>query len=181
LTTEHFSISAAPPAPSAKPVYDDILALRNVMVAPQFDQRSLVYRTGETSYEEDPYAEWLIPPERMLGVGVRQWLRAGNFFRDVAEPNSYVLATRTAELQIMELCGDFRKPDEPAALLTFRFILLEPDGERPGGSGKAVLVREFSKRPRLRTRTAAAVVQALEQALNESLSELGADLARGQK
>src|SRR5262245_42147517 len=98
LTVERFSISPSPAAPAKAPVFDEVLAVRNVFVAPQFEGRFLVYRLGESAYETDPYAQWLVTPERMLGGAVRRWLRGSGLFRDVAEPNSELPASRWGEV-----------------------------------------------------------------------------------
>ena len=46
------------------------------------------------------------------------------------------------------------------------------------GVGDIALARHYTRRVRLRDRTAAGVVQGLQQALNETLTELKGDLAK---
>ncbi|HKX61691.1 MAG TPA: hypothetical protein VJS65_07600 [Verrucomicrobiae bacterium] len=177
LSKEQFLISV-PAADVAgqpdNPKMDDILHLGAVTVAPEFEGRSLVYRISETGYEFDAYAEFLIPPDRMIGGSARTWLRGAGLFGEIAEPNSRVPATRLAELHVSEMYGDFRKADDAAAVFTMRFVLLAKAtaNTEPG----VALSKNYSRRVRLKERTAAAVVDGLQQAFREALTELAADL-----
>jgi len=177
LSKENFLISARAADVTAKPGQprmDDILNLGAVTVAPEFEGRSLVYRISETGYEFDAYAEFLIPPDRMIGGATRTWLRSAGLFREIAEPNSRIYATRAAELHVTEMYGDFRKTDDAAAVFTMRFVLLAKAtaNTEPG----VALSKNYSRRVRLKERTAAAVVNGLQQAFREALTELAADL-----
>src|SRR5690348_13807012 len=51
-----------------------VLAIRRLSVAPPFASQSFVYRTGEFSYEQDPYAQFLVPPEDDLQEPLRGYL-----------------------------------------------------------------------------------------------------------
>ena len=177
LSKENFLISARAAEGAGKPGQprmDDILNLGVVTVAPEFEGRSLVYRISEAGYEFDAYAEFLIPPDRMIGGATRTWLRSAGLFGEIAEPNSRVPATRLAELHVSEMYGDFRKADDAAAVFTMRFVLFTKataDTE-PG----VALSKNYSRRVRLKERTAAAVVDGLQQAFREALNDLAADL-----
>src|SRR5579863_3067298 len=45
-----------------------VLAIRKLDVAAPFDGRTMVYRTGESVFVRDPYAEFLENPRDTLGV-----------------------------------------------------------------------------------------------------------------
>ena len=49
----------------------NLVALRRVSISPLFQSRSFTYRTAENSYEQDPYAGFLIPPEQALAESIR--------------------------------------------------------------------------------------------------------------
>src|SRR5512133_3403497 len=52
-----------------------VLAIRSLTVEPPFDGPSLIYRTGEFSYERDSYANFLVSPAQSLVVPVREYFR----------------------------------------------------------------------------------------------------------
>src|SRR5580765_398220 len=72
-----FSSPADPPSTNAQ---TNIVALSRVSISPLFQSRSFTYRTAENSYEQDPYAGFLIAPERALGEAIRASMRAGGAF-----------------------------------------------------------------------------------------------------
>ncbi len=171
----HKELFLVAPAPSAgakesTPRSQEIVRLSPVTVAAPFTGRSLVYRVSETGYEIDPYAEFLVTPDRMLDGAVRQWLRRTGAFQEVLDPGSQVLPSRQAELHVTEFYGDFRSAAEPAGVVTLRLTLLPARGGP--GAAAAPVTREVTRRVRANARTATAVVESLQQALGEALSEL---------
>lgn len=186
LRQQQFLIAPVPPAPAgvaaarARPVVDDIVELRRVNVAPAFAGRPLVYRVSDAGYETDPYAGFLIDPERMLEGAVREWWRAAGTFRGVTDADSQVGATRLAELHVLEFYGDFRPGQGPAAMVTMRLNLLDKARREPG-VGRPPVTLAVSRRVSLRDRTAESVVEGLQRALGEALAVLDGELgdARG--
>ena len=74
LHKQTFTFGAPPTASGGAVAGDRVLGIRSLRIAPPFDGRSLVYRTGEFSYVRDPYAEFLDPPEEEMMAPVRGWL-----------------------------------------------------------------------------------------------------------
>ena len=154
---------------------DGVLLVASCNVSPLFSGRSLVYRTGENSYEQDPSAGFLIPPAEDFGIAVRQYLRSGAAFRDVVEPGGILPPDRLAEVQVTELYGDFRATDRPTAVLTIRFKFI-----RAGGEGKPPMVfleKLATRSVPLREKTAVGVVAAWNQGLAEIMNEVAAGLS----
>jgi uncharacterized lipoprotein YmbA len=149
------------------------LAARLVAVAPPFDGKALVYRTGENEYERDPYAELVVAPDRALAMPIRARLRNAGVFANVIEPGSALTPDRTLEGYVTEFYGDFRKPEAPAAVLSLRFVLLRREGDR---SASVILQKDYSRRVPLSDRTATALVAGWDRALDEILTELVSDL-----
>src|SRR5882724_6897686 len=85
----------APPIPGAR-----ILSIRTLQVAVPFDSRFLVYRTGEFSYQHDPYAEFLVSPVEDLALPIRGWMRNSGAFSAVAENNSALKPNLVAEISV---------------------------------------------------------------------------------
>src|SRR5467141_407570 len=124
-----FSLPADPPTTNAQ---TNIVALNRISISPLFQSRSFTYRTAENTYVQDPYAGFLIPPERALAEPIRAWMRTSGVMGRVVEPGSRLTPTLVAEVFINELCGDFRKASQPVAAMEIHFILYEVNGDTPG-------------------------------------------------
>src|SRR5438093_2751909 len=117
-----FSLPADPPTTNTQ---TNIVALSRVSISPLFQNRSFTYRTAENSYEQDPYAGFLIPPERALAEPIRAWIRASGVFGRVVEPGSGLAPTLVVEVSVNELYGDFRKTSQPVGIMEIHFICYE--------------------------------------------------------
>jgi len=173
LNIQTFTFSA--PAISATNVVanDRVLGIRNLQIAPPFDGRSLVYRTGEFSYVRDPYAEFLELPAEELIAPMRGWLRADGCFSAVVEEGSAVKPNTLVEIGVTQLFGDFRRPERSVAAITVRFVFLDAANGVPGN---AILQREYSRSIPLSAPTAAALMKGWNQGLAEILAEVASDL-----
>jgi uncharacterized lipoprotein YmbA len=164
----------APAIPSAKAVAGDrVLGIRKLQIAPPFDTRSLVYRTGEFSYVRDPYAEFLDSPDEELLAPVRGWLRRDGGFGAVVEAGGALKPNTLVEINVTQLFGDFRQSKSPTAILTMRFVFFDA---RNGIPGTAILQQEYSRSITLKSASAAALVQGWNQALGEILTEAASDV-----
>ena len=152
-----------------------VVSIRSLRVAAPFDDRSLVYRVGDFSYDADPYAEFLVTPADSLRPPIRSWMHQSELFGTVVEPGSALKPNTMAEITVLELYGDFRRPSEPAAVLTLRFVLLDSPAGIPG---KLAFEGEYSRRVSLKAKTAQALMAGWNEALNQILAQLGSDLRR---
>lgn len=150
-----------------------VVSIRSLRVAAPFDERSLMYRVDDFSYNADPYAEFLGSPAETLSTPIRRWIAQSGLFQTVVEPGSALRPNSMAEITVLELYGDFRRSSAPAAILTLRFVLLDsPDGI----PGKLAFQGEYSRRVLLKGRTPTALMAGWNEALNSILAELGANL-----
>ena len=152
-----------------------MISIRSMRVAAPFDDRSLVYRLGDFSYEADPYAEFLLPPAESLRAPIRSWMRESDLFRTVVEPGSALKPNTMAEITVVELYGDFRRPPEPAAVLTLRFVLLDAPNGIPE---KLAFEKEYSRRVLLKAKNGSTLMSGWNDALNQILAQLASDLRR---
>jgi len=155
---------------------EGLLAVKAPVIAPPFDGKSLVYRTGEDSYEQDPYAEFLVPPSRSLARPIRAYLRKSGAFQEVIEAESALKPDSRVEIHATELYGDFRKTTNAAAVLTLRVIFFEG---APGTAGKPKLQMDCSRRIVLKERTAPALVAGWNKALEQIFGEVTSALKSG--
>jgi len=152
-------------APEAATGSNYVLAIKRITVAAPFAGQSFVYRTSEFSYEQDPYAQFLVSPEEGLAEPLRAWFRNSGIFRAVTEAGSARKALIAAEVTMQELYGDFRDRARPAAVLTVRMTFLD------ARSGAVLVERNFSRRVPLKARTAAALMAGWNEALEQIVSE----------
>src|SRR5215831_4125819 len=142
-----FSTAADPPATNAT---TNIIALSRVAISPLFQSRSFTYRTGENAYKQDPYAGFMIPPERSLGESIRSSMRASGVFGRVVQPGSSLIPNVVAEVFINELYGDFRNPSQPIGKMKIHFICYEVES---GAAGDIILDKVYAYETQLKEKT----------------------------
>jgi hypothetical protein len=152
-----------------------VLRIRSVQIEPPFDGRSLVYRTGESSYDRDPYAEFLIPPTEGLVPSIcRGWLESGTF-QAVADAGSALKPDTLVEIRVSQLYGDFQQPGNASAVLAMRFLFFDAP---KGVPEKVLLQKEYSRSIPLKARTADALMEGWNQALAQILDAAALDFRR---
>jgi ABC-type uncharacterized transport system auxiliary subunit len=166
---------ASPADPPADHTQTNVVALSRVSISPLFQSRSFTYRTAENSYEQDPYAGFLIPPERALAESIRASLRAGGAFGRVVEPGSGLVPTLVAEVSVNRLYGDFRQPSKPVATMEIHFICYEVQDWTPG---RVVLDKVCARETPLAGKTPAALMAAWDIDLREIMKEINSEYAK---
>jgi hypothetical protein len=167
-----FSLPAEPPITNAQ---THIVALSRVSISPLFQSRSFTYRKAENTYEQDPYAGFLVPPERALAEPIRAWMRASGVFGRVVEPDSGLTPTLLAEVSITELYGDFRQASRPLGRMEIHFICYEV---KDGDPGRIVLDRLCARETPLARRTPDALMTAWDTDLREIMEEIDSEYAK---
>ena len=173
LHKQTFTFNAPAISPGKVVAGDRVLGIRRLQVAPPFDERSLVYRTGDFSYVRDPYAEFLDSPDEDMMAPVRGWLRANGGFRAVVENGSALPPNEMVEINVTQLFGDFRQREHPVAVMAMRFVFFDAPNGVPG---KPILQKEYSRSIPLSAPTAAALVEGWDQALAGILAEVSLNL-----
>jgi len=167
-----FSLPADPPSANAQ---TNIVVLHRVSISPLFQSRSFTYRTAENSYEQDPYAGFLVAPERALAEPVRAWMRASGLFGRVVEPGSGLTPNLVAEVSINELYGDFRTAARPVGKMEIHFICYEVRDDNPG---RIVLDKVRGHETPLVRKTPDALMAAWDADLREIMEEINSDYAK---
>lgn len=149
-----------------------VLEIRTLQIAPPFDGRSLIYRTGEFSYQRDPYAEFLgLPAEGLVGP-VSEMLRRDGGFSEVVQPGSAVQPDALVEITISQLYGDIRKRRSPFAVLAMQLTFVDATNGLPG---RVILQRNYSRRIPISSTTPAVLMEGWNQALVGILAEATSD------
>src|SRR5579884_1277295 len=116
IKRETFAI-ATPPLANVARTNGPVLFVQRVSVAAPFDTPSLTYRTGEFSFERDPYAGFLDSPAASFGEPIRVYLHNAGLFRVVTGADSALRPDLQLETFIEQLEGDFRDRTRPTAVL----------------------------------------------------------------
>ena len=167
-----FSVPAAPPSSG---VLTNVVALKRVSVSPLFQSQSFTYRVGENAYEHDPYAGFLIPPERAVAEAMRNSMRNSGAFGNLSEPGSELIPNVVIEAAVTELCGDFRQPSHAVGLMEIHFVVYEA---HDGFSGRILVNKTYSHESTLSQKTPAELMAAWETDLREILENLKSDFAK---
>lgn len=167
-----FSLPADPPTTNCNQV---ITAVSRVSISPIFQSRSFTYRTGENSYEQDPYAGFLIPPERALAESIRASMRATGAFGTVLEPGSGITPTLILEICITELYGDFRKASQPVGTMGLHVICCEVQDGLPR---RVVFDKSWSHETPLTRKAPGALMAAWDADLLEIITEINSEYAK---
>jgi hypothetical protein len=157
---------------------DRVLGVRTMHIASPFDGRSLVYRTGEFSFERDPYAVFLGPPAEGLEAPVCGLLRAAGCFSAVVGPRNLSTSKpdTLVDITINQIYGDIRKPEDPAAVLALQVTFF---GATNGLPGSVILQRNYLRRIPMHSTTAGALLAGWNQALTGVFAEVAADFCTG--
>jgi len=167
-----FSLPADPSRTNA-PAH--LIALTRVTISPLFQHRSFTYRTAENTYKQDPYAWFLIPPERALAESIRAFMRDSGVFGCVLDPGSGLAPTLVAEVSINELYGDFRQPSHPVGTLEIHFVCYEL---KDGSPGRVLLDKQCAHSTPLGAKTSAALMAAWDADLREIMKEISSEYAK---
>lgn len=168
LVRERFGLAVPSPAPPASGA-TRLLALPPPEVAVAFDRIAFVYRTGESTFETDPYAQLLASPRELLGEALRGHLLASGLFRDVSR--SARGADLVARVTVTQMYGDFREAAAPAAFLSLRVTVAGP-----GKSAEPLLSKGYSRSEPIPARRPADLAAGIDRALARIAAELLADL-----
>jgi len=175
LHKQTFTFGAPPTVSNGTVAGDRVLGIRSLRIAPPFDGRSLVYRTGEFSYVRDPYAEFLDPPEEEMMAPVRGWLSRADCFSEVLNAGSAFKPNTIVEISVTQLYGDFRRPEHPCAVVTMHLVFFEA---RNGVPTKPILQQEYSRNIPVTAPSAAALMEGWNQAFGGIFAEVASDLRR---
>lgn len=152
-----------------------VLSIRTLQIAPPFDGRSLVYRTGDYSYQRDPYAEFLSSPAEELIPSISGLLSANGCFSAVVGMGSAVIPNTLAEINISQLYGDIRTPGSPYAVLAMQVVFVNA---KSGIPGQVILQRSYSRRIPVNSATAAAFMKGWNEALVQIFGEVASDFRK---
>jgi len=167
-TRQMFAFSL-PPETTATNSNTNLVALRRVSISPLFQSRSFTYRTGEDSYEQDPYAGFLIPPEQAVAEAIRASMRASGVFGRLVPPGSDLAPSLIAAVSVTQLYGDLRNRSQPLGTMAIHFICYEVNDGVPG---PIVLDKVCARETPMVARTPDALMAAWDTDLRKIMEEI---------
>jgi cholesterol transport system auxiliary component len=148
-----------------------ILRMQRLDIAPAYEGKSLVYRTGELSYASDFYHAFFVAPAALIGGETRAWLQASGLFSRVTSSTD---AGYTLQGNVASLYGDYTDEASSRAVLEIQFLLLGPAQDSPA---KVVLQRNYCEEVSLADRSPEALARGFSDALGRILTALEKDMA----
>jgi cholesterol transport system auxiliary component len=149
-----------------------VLALKKLEVASPYDQRSIVYRTGDFTYARDPFASFLDLPGQELQAPLRDGFCSQGDFSAVVETGSALEPDILVEVEVLQLFGDFRQPESPKAVLTMRFTFFAATN---GIATQPLFQKEYSQSLPIDKPSATALLSGWDQALTGTLAAVLSD------
>jgi cholesterol transport system auxiliary component len=172
LAPRTFSIE--PPAPrSVASTGSVVLAVSRVDVAQPYSGQSLIYSTGEHSFQRDPYARFVAPPAALLTAAIRGYLGNADFVRDVVAPGDNHLGVATVEVMVNKMQGELRSGGS-AAVLTMRIRVRSGPASTQGP--REILLKNYTATIPVARATAQEVVNAWNRGLEDIMTEFQSDL-----
>lgn len=151
---------------------DKNLIVRRLKVSPRYEDRDLVYRTGENSFEADYYNAFFIAPASLLTQELRVWMGGAELFANVLGSESMGTGELLLEGVVNSIYGDYTG-DNPVAVVEMQFFLLNNDNpDLP-----IVYSRNFSKKIAASSSGADDLVRAMNKGIKDIFKELESDIA----
>lgn len=136
-----------------------------------YENKGLVYKKSDVSYDSDFYNEFLIPPTQLLTERVEDWLLKSGMVEQTAGRTRFLEAEYILEGYIHSLYGDFTDKQNPRAILGIDFYLI--DNNSMGIKFSTKLMRE----QKLKQPTAEQLVKGWNIALTEILVRFNQELS----
>jgi hypothetical protein len=166
---------ATPAIPPASEPQTNVIALSGVLISPVFQSRSFIYRVADDAYEQDPYACFLISPERALAESIQAYMRSSGVYGHVEASSGRLSPDLVAEVSIEHLYGDFRNPAQPVGALELHFLIYQMTNGMPG---RIVLDKMCARTTPLARKSPAALMAAWDTDLREIMEEINSDYAK---
>ena len=103
--------------------------LNPISVVPQFADRYLTYRTDEIRYESDFYNQLIASPAVIIKDQAHVWLKGSPAIEFVLPTDVSTNPYYLIDGKVLEFYGDYRRSDEPKAVLKMEWTVSKSDPE----------------------------------------------------
>ncbi len=167
---QQYALEATHPKPAVAIASAPLLRVRPFDSTPMTGALPFVYRHDESRYETDFYNVFFIPANEQLSEIARRWLTQAGF--PTLPPSSRVEGDIILEGSLARLYGDYRKTDDPQAVMELDLALVDNRGIKPG----LLFQKSYKGTALMQKKDPANLVQGWNTALAQILSELESDL-----
>ena len=166
-----YVISAGEPAAPGGSRSPSVLRIRPVRVAKPYDEKTFVYKTGESIFTVDYYNGFLADPSPLLTGELTRWLAASGGFA-VVLGSTGADHDLTLETNVTALYGDYSEKTSPKAVIEARFVLVREEKT----AYKVVFEKMYRETEPLAGAQPEQLVKGFGQAYRRMLEKLTADL-----
>jgi uncharacterized lipoprotein YmbA len=166
-----YVISAGRPAAPGGDRSAAVLRVRPVRIAKPYDEKTFVYKTGDTAFQVDYYNGFLADPASLLTGELTSWLGASGPFA-VVLGSTGADHELTLETNVTSLYGDYSEKGSPKAVIEARFVLVREERS----AYKVVFERVYREAEPLAGEKPEDLVKGFGQAYRRMLEKLAVDL-----
>jgi len=157
---------------SSKQVCKANLIVRRINVSPRYEDRDLVYKVDQSSFESDYYNSFFISPSDLITQELRLWLSDSGMYANILGPESLGTGDMVLEGVVNSIYGDYTS--EGKAVLNMQFFLI--DNSSP--DLPIIYSRSFSREVPVKGADAKSLVAAMNKGLRGIFAELEADILK---
>jgi hypothetical protein len=170
-----YTIEALRPSPDQSGDPATVLRVRRFSASKMCDGSEFVLRTADSSYESDFYNVFFVPPALEMADQTRRWVTGSGLFGHVVGAGSALGETHILEGNLVALHGDYRKPQQPLAVIEIQLLLLRVSQE----PAAALLQKTYRRELPIRDREPASLVRGWSDGLASILEEAVDDVRHG--
>jgi cholesterol transport system auxiliary component len=125
LTRNQYALNVTLPQKMRSFPNNKNLLIDNITTAPQFADKSFVYRKGQSQYLTDYYNVFFAFPGEQITQLTTNYINASNLYKHVTNDNYLINPNYILRGEILELYADYRNNKQPKAVITIRFVLIK--------------------------------------------------------
>lgn len=169
----HYLVQAQRPATDEPPpIFDEVLAVRGVRIAPGFDSKAFITLREQGRVEADFHHQFFLPPGEMLTAQISGWIKDARVFAGVTDLGSLIapdlILEGVAPVMALDATGA-----TPKAVLALQFLLLASGRDGPPA---VVMQRDYRGEVALSRNAPQELVRGWNEALAEILTKFETDL-----
>lgn len=172
-----YSLEVEPPAQAKFDVQDIAVKIKSFSATAGFQDRFLVYRSAENTYESDFYNRLAVRPSVTVTENLKSWLAQSRVVRSVLEFHHSVPADYVIEGQVQGFYGDYRDRAHPQAVAQVQIMVTDVRGTK----AETLFQKSYSQQVALEKMGAEPLAKGLEEALRKIFIEFEADLKQKTK
>lgn len=172
---QHYALKVkVPPGAGFRHIPGTVLKVREFQELPRYQGREFVYRQSDVRYATDFYNVFMVAPGAILAEETGEWLACRGPFERLVDSTSRVRNTHLLEGTLVVLEGDYRRKEDPQAVMAVSLTVINDLGPVP----MIVFQGNYARSVALSNATPDTLVMGWNAALSEILADFENDLMR---